>query len=103
MANKKNKEETVEKVISSFKSRQDRLYSTDNIKEYQRSIEKMNLAELQDHAISLGFRPSHNRTNLEKTLVAQFHKRFGDIYKPEETKLSKEKQKKIDSVLQSWK
>lgn len=103
MPKKTNKEENVDKAISSFNSRENRLYFTDNIKEYTRAIEKMNLAELQDHAISLGFKPSHNRLNLEKTLITQFHKRFGSIYKTEEIKLSKDKQKKIDSVLQAWK
>ena len=95
--------EKVDQVVNSFNSRQDRLYPTNNIKEYQSIIEKMNLAELQDHAISLGFKPSHNRQNLEKTLVAQFHKKFGGTFIVQEGKLSPDKQKKIDSVLQAWK
>lgn len=101
--NKAEQDNKVKQVVSSFNSRQERLYPTENAKEYKSIIEKMNLAELQDHAISLGFKPSHNRQNLEKTLISQFHKKFGDTYIVDDKKISAEKQKKIDSVLQAWK
>jgi hypothetical protein len=72
------------------------------LKKYTEELKHMNLADLQSHAISLGFKPSPYRPSLERMLINQFHKKINPIYKESKTKLSKEKQRKIDSVLSSW-
>ena len=53
----------------------------ETIESYSQKVKSMNLAELQDHAISLGFKPSTNRQMLERTLINQFHKRVNPLYK----------------------
>jgi hypothetical protein len=47
-------------------------YETKDIVTYERSLKKMNMLDLQSHAIELGLRPSDDRHLLEKTLVNTF-------------------------------
>lgn len=42
--------------------------------EYKQEIERMNLADLQSHAISLSLKPSRNRSMLEKGLLNNYVK-----------------------------
>lgn len=71
--------------------------------EYKHSIERMNMAELQNHAVTLGLKPSTFRHILEKTLLNLFHKKVVPFYAEGEQTRNKSKQEKIDSVLSSWK
>lgn len=50
-------------------------YATTSELEYEEQISKLNMIDLQNHAIKLGFRPSSDRPLLMRTLVSEFRKR----------------------------
>lgn len=47
-------------------------YATSALSEYIDEISKMNLIDIQEHAVSIGIRPSSDRMVLEKTLTNIF-------------------------------
>jgi hypothetical protein len=47
-------------------------YDTTDISQYEIQIKRMNLLELQEHAIKAGLRPSHDRLLVEKALLNLF-------------------------------
>ena len=59
------------------------VYGTADLDEYKKNIEGLNLAELRNHAISLGrFVPNSNRDRLTKQLVNEFVKFKASYSKP---------------------
>lgn len=47
-------------------------YPTESVEVYSRSIAKMNLGDLQTHAMDKGIKPSGDRRRLESALISQF-------------------------------
>lgn len=47
-------------------------YPTEDVKVYANSIAKMNLGDLQTHAMDKGIKPSGDRRRLEQALINQF-------------------------------
>ncbi len=77
------------------------VYGTDNLEDYQNTLSGLNLAELRNHAVSLGrFVPNSNRERLIKQLTGEFIKYKSSYNKPSHidsnVKLSKSK---LDSAL----
>lgn len=55
-------------------------YKTNSKDSYENQIKKMNIADLQTHAISLGIKPSRNRTMLERNLISLFRRNTGNQF-----------------------
>ena len=59
------------------------VYGTENLEEYQNTLSGLNLAELRNHAVSLGrFVPNSNRERLIKQLTGEFIKYKSSFNKP---------------------
>lgn len=71
-------------------------YQTLKREDYETQIKRMNIAELQNHAISLGIKPSRNRNMLEKNLISLFRKNNGEQFGVVQAKTGV---KNIDQVL----
>lgn len=57
-------------------------YDVSSPAEYKRLITKMNIGDLQVHAVKLGLKPSRNRAMLEKTLINAFSKHQASLVPP---------------------
>jgi hypothetical protein len=55
-------------------------YTASNLEEYKQQISKLNLLDLQEHAVTVGLRPSSDRGMLEKTLINLFRTRHNELY-----------------------
>jgi len=77
---RENKDNRVKPTFNSldelfnFSRKRRGLIAATSPRDYQAEIRKMNLADLQAHAITLSLRPSRNRAMLEKTLMNNFVK-----------------------------
>ncbi len=60
--------------LFNFSRKKQNLIKAESYEEYKNQIEKMNLADLQNHAIELSLKPSKNRAMLEKALLGNFTK-----------------------------
>ena len=60
--------------LFNFSRKKQNLIKADTFEQYKLEIEKMNLADLQTHAISLSLKPSKDRAMLEKALLNNFAK-----------------------------
>lgn len=59
-------------IFEYLRMRAEHLYPTDDIKVYAEAIAKMNLGDLQTHAMDKGIKPSPDRRKLEANLINQF-------------------------------
>lgn len=57
-------------------------YDVKTVSEYKKLIKRMNIGDLQVHAVKLGLKPSRNRSMLEKTLVNTFLKHTASLIAP---------------------
>lgn len=57
-------------------------YEVSNVADYKSMIGRMNIGDLQIHAVKLGLKPSRNRAMLEKTLLNAFSKHFAGLVPP---------------------
>lgn len=73
-------------------------YDVSNIVDYKSMISKMNIGDLQIHAVKLGLKPSRNRAMLEKTLLNSFTKHFAGLVPPVSTNSSS--MKNYDQVME---
>jgi hypothetical protein len=59
-------------IFDFLRSKAEFEYPTDDIKVYSDAISKMNLGDLQTHAMDKGIKPSSDRRRLESVLINQF-------------------------------
>ena len=69
---KRKKQEPPKTILEILSKTPTSPYNTKAINEYSSQLQKMNLLEMQTHAIGLGIRPCGDRELLQKTLINLF-------------------------------
>jgi hypothetical protein len=59
-------------IFEYLRAKSETEYPTDDVKVYAEAIAKMNLGDLQTHAMDKGIKPSPDRRKLESNLINQF-------------------------------
>lgn len=92
-------------IFEYLRMRNEHQYPTDDIKVYAEAISKMNLGDLQTHAMDKGIKPSPDRRKLEANLINQFKsialkrkasKESRKITPDEVQRIEKQRQKSIE-------
>lgn len=104
MKTKIQKEKGVEKT--QFKSLNElfnfgksKKYEVTTLSEYKKFISRMNIGDLQVHAVKLGLRPSRNRSMLEKNLLNTFSKYQASIVPPTSVSQPVKNEKQVMEIL----
>lgn len=88
-----------------LRARAEHSFPTDDVRVYAESLSKMNLGDLQTHAMDKGIRPSPDRRKLEASLINHFKtiqaKRSANrasrkITSEEKERIEKQRQKSIE-------
>ena len=88
-----------------LRMRAEHSYPTEDVQVYAESISKMNLGDLQTHAMDKGIRPSSDRRKLESSLINHFkviqakrsaNKASRKFTAEEKERIEKQRQKSIE-------